>query len=77
MVTSIFFNGDWRGWTLLFAATPVVLAASAALAWLNRILVEPLRSRVRRPSGASRLPTVMVLGESLPGLGAVAETNAN
>ena len=38
LVAGIFFDGDWRGWTLLVAVTPVVLVASAALAWLNRIL---------------------------------------
>jgi peptidoglycan/LPS O-acetylase OafA/YrhL len=78
LVASIFFNGDWRGWTLLLATTPVVLAASAALAWLNRILVEPLRSRVRgiyRPHAPPA--AVAVPGETLPGLGAVAETSAN
>jgi peptidoglycan/LPS O-acetylase OafA/YrhL len=54
VLAAIFFNGDWRGWTLLLAVTPLVLAASAALAWLNRRCVEPLRNRVRnfyRPYG--------------------------
>ena len=59
LVAGAFFSGDWRGWPLLLAVTPVVLAASAALAWLNRISVEPLRSwvpqdhtdRPRLPSG--------------------------
>lgn len=78
LVASLFFNGDWRGWTLLVAVTPVVLAASAALAWLNRILVEPLRSHVRGSYEQSGPPTATaVLGESLPGRGTVAEANAN
>jgi peptidoglycan/LPS O-acetylase OafA/YrhL len=78
LVASIFFNGDWRGWTLLLAVTPVVLAASAVLARLNQILVEPLRSRVRSsyrsygPAAPAPAP-----GVTLPGLGAVAETSAN
>jgi peptidoglycan/LPS O-acetylase OafA/YrhL len=78
LIAGIFFNGDWRGWTLLLATTPVVLAASAVLAWLNAILVEPLRNRVRglyRPYAPSA--AVAVLSETLPGLGAVAETSAN
>jgi peptidoglycan/LPS O-acetylase OafA/YrhL len=77
LVASIFFNGDWRGWTLLFAATPVVLAASAALAWLNRILVEPLRGRVRGLHGQYEPSVVAGLGKTVHGLGAAAETRGN
>jgi peptidoglycan/LPS O-acetylase OafA/YrhL len=47
LVTAALFTGDWRGWTLLLAVTPVVLVASAVLAALNRRYVEPLRDRVR------------------------------
>ncbi len=36
LVASILLDGEWRGWTLLLAVTPVVLVASAALAGLNR-----------------------------------------
>jgi peptidoglycan/LPS O-acetylase OafA/YrhL len=57
LVAGLFFNGDWRGWTLLLAATPVMLAASAVLAWLNRIFVEPFRSRVRSFYGPYRPAT--------------------
>lgn len=51
LVAGLLLNGQWRGWLLLLAVTPVVLLASAVLAWLNRIFVEPLRGRVRGPSG--------------------------
>jgi peptidoglycan/LPS O-acetylase OafA/YrhL len=78
LVAGILFNGDWRGWTLLVAVTPVVLAASAAFASLNRIFVEPLRSRVRSLHGPyTAAAPAAALSETLPGLGAAAETNAN
>ena len=78
LVASLLFNGDWRGWTLLLAVTPVVLAASAAFAWLNRVFVEPLRSRVRRSDAPYRpAAPAVVSNQTLPRLGAVAETNAN
>jgi len=78
LVAGIFFRGDWRGWTLLLAATPVVLAASAAFAWLNRIYVEPLRSRVRRRCGPDGpAAPAAASNEALPDLGMVAETVAN
>lgn len=47
LVAGLLLDGEWRGWTLLLAVTPVVLAASGAFALLNRKFVEPLRSRVR------------------------------
>ncbi len=72
LVAAAFFNGDWRGWPLLFAVTPVVLAASAVLAWLNRVSVEPLRGWVRRAYRPQAVPS-----GPLPGLGAVAEATAN
>jgi peptidoglycan/LPS O-acetylase OafA/YrhL len=56
VLAALLFDGNWRGWTLLLAVTPVVPVASAALASLNRRFVEPLRNRVRRldlPSGAT------------------------
>ncbi len=57
LVASILLDGETRGWTLLLAATPVVLAASAAFAMLNRKFLEPLRSRVRRSREGSRPAT--------------------
>ena len=55
LVAGILLGGAWRGWTLLLAVTPVVLAASAAFAMLNRRFLEPLRDRVRRAYGPDRL----------------------
>ncbi len=46
-VAAILMPGQWRGWTLLLAATPAIVAAGAGLAVLNRRLVEPLRDLVR------------------------------
>ncbi|MDR3488604.1 MAG: acyltransferase [Bradyrhizobium sp.] len=78
LIAGIFFNGDWRGWTLLAAVTPVVLVASAALAWLNRKFVEPLRNRVRSLYGPYRpVASAAAPSETLPSLGAAAETSAN
>jgi peptidoglycan/LPS O-acetylase OafA/YrhL len=78
LVAGILFNGDWRGWTLLLAVTPVVLVASAALASLNRAFVEPLRNRVRSLYGPyTPVAPAAALSETLPSLGAAAETNAN
>jgi peptidoglycan/LPS O-acetylase OafA/YrhL len=54
LVAGILLDGEWRGWFLLLAVTPVVLAASATLASINRKFVEPLRSRVRRSDSKSR-----------------------
>jgi len=77
-LAAILFDGYWRGWTLLLAVTPVVLVISAALASLNRAFVEPLRSRVRRFAGPYRaVVPLAVPDETLHGLGAAAETNAN
>ena len=53
LVAGILLDGETRGWTLLLAVTPVVLAASAAFATLNRKFLEPLRNRVRRSHGRS------------------------
>jgi peptidoglycan/LPS O-acetylase OafA/YrhL len=68
LVAGILLNGEWRGWPLLFAVTPVVLAASAAFAALNRKFLEPLRGRVRSWHGhdAPRSSTPL-LSESVPG----------
>jgi peptidoglycan/LPS O-acetylase OafA/YrhL len=55
LVAGIFLGGEWRGWTLLLAVTPVVLVASAAFAMLNRRFLEPLRDRVRRAYRPDRL----------------------
>jgi peptidoglycan/LPS O-acetylase OafA/YrhL len=51
LVAGILFSGEWRGWTLLLAVTPLVMAASAAFAALNEKFVEPLRSKIRRSYG--------------------------
>jgi peptidoglycan/LPS O-acetylase OafA/YrhL len=78
LVAGILLNGEWRGWTLLLVVTPVVLAASAAFATLNRKFLEPLRSRVRGVYGQyTPMASAEVLSEALRGLGAAAETNAN
>jgi len=78
VLAAVLFDGYWRGWTLLLAVTPVVPVASAALAWLNRKFVEPLRSRVRRFDGPYGLPTpAAAAGKNLPNLGSVAETVTN
>jgi peptidoglycan/LPS O-acetylase OafA/YrhL len=53
LVAGILLNGETRGWTLLLAVTPVVLAASAAFAMLNRKFLEPLRNRVRHSHARS------------------------
>jgi peptidoglycan/LPS O-acetylase OafA/YrhL len=53
-IACILLNGEWRGWTLLVAVTLPVIAASAGLAKLNERLVEPLRSRIRRPDGVPK-----------------------
>jgi len=57
LVASVLLGGEWRGWTLLLAVTPVVLVASAGLAMLNRKFVEPLRNRVRHSRGRARPAT--------------------
>jgi len=44
-------GGQQRGWLLLFAVTPLVLAASAGFAALNRRGLEPLRDWVRSGFG--------------------------
>ena len=68
----------FEGWTLLAAVTPVVLVASAALAWLNRKFVEPIRNRVRSLYGPYRpVASAAAPSETLPSLGAAAETSAN
>ena len=61
LVASILLDGETRGWTLLLAVTPVVLAASAAFAVLNRKFLEPLRSRVRRSREGSRPATPVAI----------------
>jgi peptidoglycan/LPS O-acetylase OafA/YrhL len=65
VVAMLLFNGETRGWTLLLAVTPVVLAASAAFATLNRKFLEPLRNRVRRAhGGAPPMASATVLSEA-------------
>jgi peptidoglycan/LPS O-acetylase OafA/YrhL len=64
LVAGILLNGETRGWTLLVAVTPVVLAASAAFAMLNRNFLEPLRNRVRRSHGRQRPTSAPVLGKA-------------
>jgi peptidoglycan/LPS O-acetylase OafA/YrhL len=53
VVAGVLLSGQWRGWTLLVAVTPLVLMASAALVTLNQKFVEPLRSKIRRSDGGS------------------------
>ncbi len=50
-VAVTFMPGQWRGWILLLVATPAIIAAGAALASLNRRLVEPFRDLVRESPG--------------------------
>jgi peptidoglycan/LPS O-acetylase OafA/YrhL len=38
---------DWRGWVLVAATTPVVVAFSALAAWFNARFIEPARAEVR------------------------------
>ncbi len=52
VVALAFFPGTWRGWALTLTATPVLLGAAIALAKLNRLMVEPLRDRVRQRAAA-------------------------
>jgi peptidoglycan/LPS O-acetylase OafA/YrhL len=40
-------TGIARGWAVTLAATPVILLGAAGLAFLHRVLVEPLRARLR------------------------------
>jgi peptidoglycan/LPS O-acetylase OafA/YrhL len=47
LVAGILLHGERRGWTLLLAVTPLVMAASAAFAVLNRKYVEPFRNKIR------------------------------
>jgi|GEM_PF-2220879 len=54
LIAGILLNGEWRGWSLLVAVTPLVVAASAAFSILNRKLVEPLRNRIRDPGARAR-----------------------
>jgi len=51
-VALAFHSGQSRGWTILVAATPLILLAGAGLAFLNRKLIEPLRNQVRNFDGA-------------------------
>jgi peptidoglycan/LPS O-acetylase OafA/YrhL len=44
-----------RGWLLLMAATPVIIAAGAALSAVHRRLIEPFRDLLRRSSAHRKL----------------------
>jgi len=57
VVVAIVLGGGYRGWPLLLMATPLVLAACAGFAVLNRKCLEPLRDRVR--GGFGRLPGIV------------------
>jgi peptidoglycan/LPS O-acetylase OafA/YrhL len=76
LVSGFLLNGEWRGWTLLLAVTPVLLMASWAFAVINRKLLEPLRSRIRGWHGqySPMMPSAK-LSEALPWLGAATEIN--
>ncbi len=47
VVVAVVPGSEQRGWSLLLATTPLVLAACAGFAVLNRQFLEPLRDRVR------------------------------
>jgi peptidoglycan/LPS O-acetylase OafA/YrhL len=55
-VAIVFHSGQSRGWGILVAATPVAVLASAGLARLNRLFVEPLRNHVRDLRGSPAPP---------------------
>jgi peptidoglycan/LPS O-acetylase OafA/YrhL len=50
----VFNLSQSRGWVMLIAATPIILLASAGLAFLNRQCVEPLRDQVRNWQGQAK-----------------------
>lgn len=56
-VARIFHLSQPRGWVVLLAAVPLTAVASAGLALLNRMFVEPMRQQVRE----LRIATVPVL----------------
>ena len=57
LVAGILLDGEWRGWILLLAVTPLVLAASAAFA-----MTEPeVRGTVAQP-GAPAAWTIEIHG---------------
>ena len=76
VVAGLFLDGERRGWTLFLAVTPVVVATSAGFAALNRKLLEPLRNQVRG-DGSHRQASAATARDTLPGLGAAAQTSAN
>ncbi len=43
-----FMPGTWRGWPLALAALPLMLVMAVAVALLHRMLLDPLRERIRR-----------------------------
>jgi peptidoglycan/LPS O-acetylase OafA/YrhL len=47
IVALAFFPGNWRGWSLMLATTPVMIGLSVGLAKLSRMTIEPLRDRIR------------------------------
>jgi peptidoglycan/LPS O-acetylase OafA/YrhL len=47
IVALAFFPGNWRGWSLMLATTPVMIGLSIGLAKLSRMAIEPLRDRIR------------------------------
>jgi peptidoglycan/LPS O-acetylase OafA/YrhL len=57
---------EQRGWLLLLAVTPLVLAACAGFAALNRKCLEPLRDRVRGGYGNLPRMTPVVLASEPP-----------
>jgi len=72
IVAVTFMPGQWRGWTLLAAATPAIVLAGAGLAMLNRSLVEPFRDLVRGSSAhdgraATAVQDYRVSGSAIPG----------
>ncbi len=65
-VASLVLSGEWRGWVLVLAATPVIFASGAGLAVVNRWLLDPFRDRVRglrvEGIGAQWRKLLLVLG---------------
>lgn len=60
-------GAELRGWSLLMAAVLPILLIAAALGWLQRRFVEPLRRRIRRGdiTGFALAPTTAPAGAPL------------
>ncbi len=47
VATLVLSGSPSRGWWLVVAALPFILALAAALAWISQLFLEPLRDRIR------------------------------